>query len=145
MQLRFTLKESERLKNRTLIRNLFLGNKSFFTYPFKIIYLELDRPSDLFKAHHPARVLFTVSKKKFKLAVERNKLKRLMREGYRKNKHELYDVLTRKEKYLALGFIYTGKHVLEYHEIEKKIKTALLRLNQDLEGSENSSHLQEEP
>lgn len=143
MPIRFTLKQSERLKNRNLIRNLFSGNHSFFVYPFKIIYLEVDRSSSLFKSHHPAQVLFTISKKRFKLAVDRNKLKRLMREGYRKNKHELYEVLTSKEKYLALGFIYTGKHVLDYHEIEKKIKVALLRLKQDLEGADEKNQHQE--
>jgi ribonuclease P protein component len=99
----------------------------------------------LFSTTCPAQVLFTASKKKFKLAVERNSIKRLLREGYRKNKHELYDVLNAKQKYLALGFIYTGKQVLPYQDLEQKIKAVIMRLKQEIEGMEDKSSHQEEP
>ena len=136
MQPRFTLKKTERLHNRSLIRKLFAFNQSFFLYPFKVIFIESDNSSPHFSSRYPAQVLFTVSKKRFQSAVERNRLKRFMREGYRKNKHDLYEALNAKEKYLSLGFIYTGKLVLPYQEIEKKIKAAILRLNQELDHIE---------
>lgn len=133
MHPRFTFNKTERLNNRKLIRKLFACNDAFFLYPFRVIFLEMDHASPLFSKRYPAQVLFTVSKKRFKLAVARNRLKRLMREGYRKNKYALYDSLNANGKFLLVGFVYTAKSEVPYHEMEKKIKAAILRLTQELD------------
>lgn len=54
------------------------------------------------------QVAFTVSKSKFKSAVDRNRIKRLMREAYRTNKHEFLDTLQQENKSLALMFVYNN-------------------------------------
>lgn len=139
MQVRHTFRKAERLCSKKLIGSLFQKNRWFFQYPFRIIFIEVENDHPHFNKEFPAQVLFTVSKRKFKRAVNRNHLKRLMREAYRKNKHLLYEALTEQQKYLALGIIYTGKEVLSYQEIELKIKAAILRLKHDIENKGHKS------
>ena len=74
-----------------------------------------------------AKVAFAVSKKNFKKAVDRNRIKRLMRESYRKNKYLLQEYCGEKEKTLAILFIYTGKELPDYVGVEAKIILSLKR------------------
>ncbi len=79
---KFTFKKSERLSSKKDIQELFNNGSSFYLYPFKVITL----PADTSKLH---QVLFSVPKRLFKRAVDRNLLKRRMREAYRLNNSEL--------------------------------------------------------
>ncbi len=110
---------------------MFNQGRSFFSYPFKLVYLQVEAESPAFD-EFPAKVLFAVSKRQFKKAVHRNRLKRLMREGYRKNKSELYGFLSENKLQITLAFMFTAKETMPYREIEKKIKVSLLRLQQDI-------------
>ena len=114
-----------------MIGLMFNQGRSFFGYPFKIVYSIVDDTSPGFE-EYPVKVLFAVSKRQFKKAVHRNKIRRLMREGYRKNKSNLYDFLTENKLKIMLAFIYTSKETMPYQEMEKKIKASLLRLQQDI-------------
>lgn len=146
MQPPYTFKKAERLCNRKLIGKLFSSGHSFYFYPFKIIYLVADQNEQtVFLESYPAQVLFTISKRRFRRAVDRNRLKRLMREGYRKNKHELYQALQEPKVNLALGFLYTGKEILPYNEIETKIKAAIKRLKQEIKVIKNTHSNHVEP
>ncbi len=115
-----TFKKSEKLCHKRLIQKLFSHGKSFYDYPFKVIYCYDFDPQQLMN-NYPVRVLLTVSKKHFKKAVDRNRIKRLMRESYRKNKSQLYQTLDGKNKKLLLSFIFTGRELPQYAEVEKKI------------------------
>ena len=110
---------------------MFNQGKSFFGYPFKVVYLKVE-PETPASDDYPVKVLFAVSKRQFKKAVHRNRLKRLMREGYRKNKSTLYDFLNENKLRISLAFMYTAKETMPYLEVEKKIKASLLRLQQDI-------------
>jgi ribonuclease P protein component len=72
--------------------------------------------------------LVSVSKRNFKKAVDRNRIKRLIREAYRQNKSILGSNLASQPESLLLGFIYTAKTIMEYKEIERKIILILQRL-----------------
>ncbi len=126
-----SFKKTERLCSEKLIRKLFSGDSSFFTYPFKVIWVYVD-DNDKFEGEYPAKVLFTVSKKRFKLAVQRNRVKRLMREAYRKNKHLLYNKLSLNKRKIALAFVYTANDILDYHETKKKINLSIQRLCEEI-------------
>ncbi len=116
--------KDERLHSKKLIEKLFKEGKSFFKYPFKIVYLETEPFNTA-----PVAVLVSVSKKRFKRAVERNRIKRLIREAYRKNKYILYESgKLNFQKSLLIGLIYTGKTIIPYNEIEKKIILILRQL-----------------
>lgn len=110
---------------------MFNQGRSFFGFPFKIVYSHVDEKAPGFD-DYPVKVLFAVSKRQFKKAVHRNRIKRLMREGYRKNKSTLYDFLIENKLNITLAFIYTSKETMPYQEMEKKIKASLLRLQQDI-------------
>ncbi|MFY0591892.1 MAG: ribonuclease P protein component [Roseivirga sp.] len=125
----FTFPKSERLHSKKLIQELFTEGSSFYLYPFKVIYL----PKAEIESN---QVLVSVSKKKFKLAVTRNKIKRLIKEAYRLNKHSFQPDSETSSKVL-IGYIYTGKEVMPYQFIESKLKKSLLRLSKELVESQD--------
>ena len=102
---------------------LFTDGKSFFLYPFKVFYVRDNIPTV-----SPAQILITVPKRSFKKAVDRNRVKRLVRESYRKNKKVLNDNLIRDNINLILGLVYVGETILSYQEIERKLILILQRL-----------------
>lgn len=120
--MRKTFPKNERLTNKRLIRELFAKGSSITFYPIKTLYL----PHKNDYACH--KVLFAVSRKKFKKAVTRNRLKRQLREAYRLNKYIIEDNLGEKEPFL-LAFIYIAKEKYSYQIIESKMISALKALN----------------
>ncbi len=82
---------------------------------------ELDAPV-------PAQCLFSVSARKFPHAADRNRIKRLLREGYRRNKSALYDVIQTSGQQYAVAIVYTGKTVTDFNALEPKIQLALSAL-----------------
>ncbi len=118
--IRFTFKKEERLCSKKLIDKIFEGKKVIHLFPFSIYYMscELDIP-------YPAQVLFSVSKKNFKKAVDLNHLKRYCRESYRKQKHFLYEQLLSKDKKALLVFVYNHKEKMDAATIYSKMQLAI--------------------
>lgn len=83
----------------------------------------------------PVRIAFGVPKRNFKSAVKRNRIKRLLRESYRKHKQELYAALELKSVKIVVMCIYTGKEVPSYSETEGKIILSLRRLLNAIDGA----------
>jgi len=123
-------KKEERLHSKKRIGLLFSEGESFFVYPFKVVYTTLPESSD-----YPVQLLISVSKQKFKHAVKRNRVKRLVRESYRKHKSILFEQENHEENTLLVGLIYVANTIMDYHQIEKKIILILQRLkNRDEKG-----------
>ncbi|WP_439183114.1 ribonuclease P protein component [Carboxylicivirga taeanensis] len=131
-QKRFTFGKNERLCSRTVVEELFTKGKSFVKYPFRVTYLPLESSS----VTVPLQILISVSKKRFKRAYKRNRLKRLTREAYRLNKEELYSQLSEQSKNFAVAFIYLPSEMLDYKLVEKGMKKALRKLSDELLGDE---------
>lgn len=83
----------------------------------------------------PAKMMVSVPRKNFKRAVDRNKIKRLVKESYRKNKPAFYSFLESRGEFCLLAFIYTAHEILPYAEIEKKIIISLQKLAKTIENS----------
>jgi ribonuclease P protein component len=123
-----TFKKKERLYEKKIINELFEKGLSFYINPFKIVYFKTDLDSE-----YPAKVMITVSSRNFKKAVDRNRIKRMLREAYRKNKNILYDALTGSQRKIVFMLLYTGKIKIPYSEAESKIILILQRLVKESE------------
>jgi ribonuclease P protein component len=124
----FSFQKAERLCSKKIIDKLFLEGKSVFSFPLKIGYLETPLPSSF-----PVQAAFTVGKRNFKRAVQRNLIKRRMREAYRLNKSNFYTEF--EEKQVAVFFIFTGKTIPEYKQIEAAVKKGMKKLLSELKAS----------
>lgn len=113
----------EHLCGEKRITRLFTQGDAFIAYPLRVVYLIEPK-----KDSAPASIMVSVPKKRFKRAVKRNRLKRLMREAYRLNKQELSEKLSEKELQIHVAFNYVSDEVMDFAQIEKKMKVALQRL-----------------
>jgi len=122
-----TFTKAERLSGKVYIDDLYNKGKTIQSFPFKINILEVP------PAKVPVKILISVPKRLFKRAVDRNRIKRLMREAYRKNKSVLYESLNTKHCFLM--FIYTSKTIEKYEDMEKYMITAIQKIAKKIHPS----------
>jgi ribonuclease P protein component len=124
---RYTFKKEERISAQKEIDLLFDKGNSFISFPLRIIYLEKKPFSGV-----EISVLISVPKKRFKRAVQRNRIKRLIRESYRLNKSLLLDHLQGKDTGMLIAFLFVGKELSEFKEIETAVVKALTALKEKI-------------
>jgi len=108
--------KEERLKSRKQIDALIKNGKKLNQEGLTLFWNMSEEEYPI-----PAKVVFAVPKKRFKRAVDRNQIRRRMREVYRLNKSELLNTLSKDNIALNLMFIYRSNEIQSYHEIENKI------------------------
>jgi len=113
---KLTFKKSERLSQKKLIQELFDKGSSFYLYPFKIFFLPNEKPLH--------QIVTSVPKSIFKRAVDRNAIKRRIREGYRLNKNKLPS-----DQFFSIAYIYTAKEILPSATVHQKIVLSFNKLN----------------
>lgn len=127
------LRAAERLKSRKAIQSLFGGESlSAKAYPLRLVYRLEPRLAQALEGHPegpPAQLGFVASKRGFRRAVDRNRLKRLMREAYRGGKPELYAWLAEREARLYGMLLYTGRGLPAQREVDKAWRKLLRRLD----------------
>lgn len=122
------LPKEQRLYKKKAIDQLFGKGKGFNFYPFRVVvYMH---PSEDDEPSIP-RFLVSVSKKRFHHAVKRNKVKRLVREAWRRNKSQLIVKCEERKITFDIALVYTATIILSYEEVEKKIKQLSLRLKKE--------------
>ncbi len=112
-----TFKKEERLKSRKLIESLFTDGTMINHFPFKLIY----KTGDLNDSDINSKIAVSVSKRNFKRAVDRNYIKRKLRESFRKNKSLLYESLQKTNQKVYFIVIYIAKDDIPYQDIEKEM------------------------
>lgn len=130
MTKKFTLSRNERLKSRKLIERVFLEGKNLNASPLRAQFL-LMRETDGKRLQFGA----VAGRKSFRRAVDRNRIKRLLREAWRMNKQELEAELARKELRLAVFVLYNGKELPGYNVVEEKMKNLLTQLLKSIENT----------
>jgi len=130
-----SLPKKEHLCGEIRINKLFAEGKAFITYPVRVVYMVPTEEQVV-----AVRVMFSVPKKKFKRAVDRNRIKRLMREAYRLNKNILVEKCIEKNIRLQIAFHYVSDQELEFSVIETKIIQALTRISEKLTTPLNSTN-----
>lgn len=118
---RYYFKKEDKLKSRKAIEQLFAKGRSFSNFPFRVVWTPGNEKATL-------QAGVGVSNRNFKKAVDRNRIKRLMREAYRLQKNELEKQLKEKDQSMSVFFLYQGKEIPKYEDVFEKIGTAIKRL-----------------
>ncbi len=118
---RYCLGKKDRLKSRKDINALFANGKKINHFPIRAIWMHTS-------SNNALQAGFSVSSKYFKRAVDRNRIKRLMREGYRLQKQKLELSLHKHNKKIALFLIYTGKELPNFSTVENSSHLVLLSI-----------------
>lgn len=122
--MKYSYGKKEKLKSRKQIEKLFSEGISVASYPLRMVFIASDHDSDF-----PFKVGVSVSKKKVAKAVSRNKIKRLLREVYRLNKHELAKDLD--AKYIAM-LIFVDSKPWELDALQHKMKKITTKFHQKI-------------
>lgn len=109
------------MKSNLQISDLFEKGETFLVYPIKVVWAFSQEDQE-----SPVRIAFSVSRRNFKKAVSRNRIKRKMKEAYRLNKHIINSLLT--EQKIRCIMIFIAREDLPYDVIAKGIRSALVRL-----------------
>ncbi len=124
MAYRNTFRKHERLNSKLLIGSLFADGGSIFLHPYNITFLETHNCGG-----PPVQIMISVPKRNFPSAVNRNRIKRLIRESYRKNKYIVCDHYEKKTNtQLIISIVYLAKTIEPYSEVERKLILILQRL-----------------
>ena len=118
---RYFYGKDDKLKSRKTIELLFKTGHSFSDFPFKVIWLPQNASATL-------QAGVGVSSRYFKKAVDRNRIKRLIREAYRLQKNKLYTHLENNKRTLSVFIIYTGRELPQYELVLKKTGSIINRL-----------------
>ena len=112
-----TLGKQERLKSKKLIEKLYAEGTSVKSFPLRMMFIQTTHTSSF-----PCQVGVSVAKRNYKLAADRNRLKRLMRETYRLQKQIVYNNL---DKPYVFMISYIGSEEIKYEDLYLKMEKLL--------------------
>lgn len=143
MDYKFT--KAERLNSKLIIDKLFAGgNASTVAFPLRIVYMRVPlrekdgvedgetKAENVNNTEPPVSILVSVPKKRFHHATDRNRMKRLIREAYRLNKHLLWETLKDKEYKLAVAFVCITDQLPTFRSVNKSMVKALVHISERL-------------
>ncbi len=130
--MKLSLNRSSSLKSRSVIQSIFKERNGFIQYPIRVSYIK--QPLKL-----GVKIVFSVPKKRFKKAPDRNRIKRQLREAYRLNQFEFKSALDQLETGIAIYIGFVSDEFPAFSLLDEKIKLSLIRLVKELEKDENET------
>ena len=125
---RFTLSKEERLCSRKALEELFEGsNKSMLAYPIRAVFQKTEEAG--------IRIMVSVSKRFFKRAVKRNRIKRQLREAYRLNKH----LLKPASGGINIAFLWNSNDLLPTAKVMEKMQNLLNKINESVSDTSSDN------
>lgn len=118
----FGFSKPEKLKKKAVIDDIFLKGKAIQKNSFAFLYLEQSNTAEV-----PVQAMFAVSKRNFKHATDRNRVKRLMREAWRTQKSLVYQKAMAQQKQYAVCVMFKGKEIPEFTVVQLTVKELLER------------------
>lgn len=125
--------KEERICNEIEITRLFEKGESFISYPVRVVWIVNNED-----ASKIVKVLISVSKKKLRHAVDRNRVKRLVREAYRLNKTDFCNTVAETGKSLSVCFIWLPSDKIDFKKVDRKISEALARISEKMLNQSSS-------
>ena len=123
----YSFSKAERICSKRVIDKLFAGgNTSMAVYPLRAVCMPVERESV------PASILISVPKRRFRHAVDRNRMKRQVREAYRLNKHVIWKALESKSYSLAIAFVCIADKPLASANVARSVKNILVRIEEQV-------------
>ncbi len=126
---KLTLSKKERICSKKLINELFTGNgRSMTAFPLRVVYMKRTIDS----GQPQAEMLVSVPKRYFKHAVDRNRIKRQVREAFRRNKHTVTAPLNTPTEAVAMAFVWLSNEHMATTEVENRMVSLLTRISERL-------------
>ena len=123
----FEFPKKQKLCSETVIKEMFSNGKSFTTSAVRLVWKEDNNEDEV-----TVKSIIVVPKKKIKLAIKRNIIRRRMKEIYRLHKIDLENMLKGKKLQLSIAMIYQKENILSYKTMEEEIKLILERLIKEI-------------
>ncbi len=120
-----TFGKEERLCSRKLIDRLYAEGHRLMAYPFSVQWIATDGPA-------PCQVMIVAPKRRFHHAVDRNRIRRLTRECWRRRKPALYDFLQQHNLCIALSLVYVHNEIMTYEQLSRKAYKLMAALEHDI-------------
>lgn len=123
-----------KLCSKKIIEKLFENGSRLSGFPFALTYQFTELPNKVI----PFQIVISVPKRQFKRAHDRNRIKRLMRECLRKNKHILEDFLkeSNNNRQMALFLVYRFNEEIDYETLMRKMSKLLVTLTTTIKKNE---------
>lgn len=120
-----TFGKEERLCSRKLIDRLYAEGHRLMAFPFSVQWIATDGPA-------PCQVMIVAPKRRFHHAVDRNRVRRLTRECWRRRKPALYDFLQQHNLCIALSLVYVHNEIMTYEQLSRKADKLMAALEHDI-------------
>lgn len=125
----FTLRKEERICSKKQIDQLFGGHSSHsvVSFPIRAVFMQTTRED----GEPTVKMMVSVSKRHFKRAVKRNRIKRQIREAFRKSKYILTETMTQNpDKGISVAFLWMDGRLIKSIEVEKRMYEVLTRIKE---------------